>query len=155
MATKTHSYSSFLRTPSQVLPDLVVGDVVLERRDEESLVVTRQDRFEAMRFGMAVSARMLRMLSKTDPESVANLMTEQMPWLGWLPTPERVECLNEILFNLDAGAETGPWSRSRERFASGNTLPKSGPIPNWLTDSESTTQGMGRFLRDQASTEPW
>jgi hypothetical protein len=58
---------------------------------------------------------MLRMLSKTDPESVANLMTEQMPWLGWLPTPERVECLNEILFNLDAGAETGtlePFSRA-------------------------------------------
>ena len=43
----TFPYSAFLRGPTRVLPSLIDADVVLERRDEENLVLMRAERFEA------------------------------------------------------------------------------------------------------------
>ena len=115
MAIRHHPYSTFLRSPSHVLPDLDGGDVLLERRDEASIIVTRQERYDALRFGLEVSTRVFRSLVKVDPEQMVSAMTEEMPWLEWLPAHERRDCVSELLTNLGAGAETGtlePFSRS-------------------------------------------
>jgi hypothetical protein len=112
---RTHPYSTFLRAPSQVLPDLEDGDVLLERRDEQAIVVSRQDRYSAFMLGLEVSSRVFRSLVKIDPEHVASALAEEMPWLDWLPPHERLDCVNELLSNLGAGADTGtlePFSRA-------------------------------------------
>jgi hypothetical protein len=87
--------------------------VVLERRDDESLVVTRHDRYEARLFGMAVATRVLVHLINEDPERAARLIADEMPWLIWLPEDERARCVQELVANLSAGADTG----SLEPFA--------------------------------------
>jgi hypothetical protein len=115
MATKVFPYSSFLRGPSDVLPSLEEGDVVLERRDDESLVVTRHDRYEARLFGMGVAARVLVHLVNEDPERATRLIADEMPWLTWLPDDERATCVQQLLTNLAAGADTGtlePFARA-------------------------------------------
>jgi len=115
MAVRTHPYSTFLRAPSRVLPDLDEGDVLLERRDETAIIVTRQERYDALRFGLEVSTRVFRSLVKLDPDQMVTVMTEEMPWLAWLPAHERRDCVSELLTNLGAGAETGtlePFTRA-------------------------------------------
>jgi hypothetical protein len=115
VTTKVFSYSSFLRGPSEVLPSLDEGDVVLERRDAESLVVTRHDRYAARLFGMGVATRMLVHLVNEDPERAARLVSDEMPWLIWLPEDERARCVHELVANLAAGADTGtlePFARA-------------------------------------------
>jgi hypothetical protein len=115
MSTKVFPYSSFLRGPSDVLPSLEEGDVVLERRDDESLVVTRRDRYEARLFGMGVATRVLVHLVKEDPERAARLISDELPWLIWLPEDERASCVQELVANLAAGADTGtvePFARA-------------------------------------------
>jgi hypothetical protein len=115
MSTKVFPYSSFLRGPSEVLPSLEEGDVVLERRDDESLVVTRHDRYEARLFGMGVATRVLVHLVNEDPDRAVRLIADEMPWLIWLPEDERATCVQELVANLAAGADTGtlePFARA-------------------------------------------
>ena len=78
VSTKVFSYSSFLRGPSEVLPSLEEGDVVLERRDDESLVVTRHDRYEARLFDMCVATRVL-VISSTRTPSAPPLIADETP----------------------------------------------------------------------------
>jgi hypothetical protein len=108
-------YSSFLRGPSEVLPALEHGDVRLERRDAEALVVTRVGRYQAAMLGIAVTARMLRSLVKQAPDLAESLLSEELPWLTWMPPAEQMDCLSEVLNQLAAGAETGtfePFART-------------------------------------------
>ncbi len=115
MSTKVFSYSAFLRGPSDVLPSLEEGDVLLERRDDQGLVVTPQDRYEARQFGMGVASRVLVHLVKDDRDCAARLVSDELPWLHWLPASERESCVEELMLNLAAGAETGtfePFARA-------------------------------------------
>jgi hypothetical protein len=107
VATKSIPYSAFLRGPTAVLPALDEGDVVLERRDGDDVVLTGGARFEARREGMALATRVLRHLARTDPEQASDLVAEELPWLRWLPAKERGACVAELLGDLAAGAETG------------------------------------------------
>lgn len=107
-------YSSFLRGPSEVLPALEHGDVQLERRDAEALVVTRAGRYRAAMRGSALASAMVRELAKSDSGLAATLLAGQLPWLAWMPRAEQELCLSEILVHLAAGAETGTF----EPFAS-------------------------------------
>lgn len=115
MSAKVFPYSGFLRGPSEILPSLEEGDVILERRDAQGLVVTRQDRYEARALGMAVATRVLVHLVKQDPDQAAQLISDELPWLTWLPATERRACLSELMANLAAGADTGalePFARA-------------------------------------------
>jgi hypothetical protein len=43
------------------------------------------------------------------------LLAEELPWLTWLPVAERVACVEELLADLVAGADTGlltPFARN-------------------------------------------
>ena len=115
MATKTFPYSAFLRGPSQVLPSLDDADVILERRDEEDLVLVRQERFEASLTSLKIAARALATLARRDAGLAEEVLAEELPWLHWLPETERLACVKELLADLVAGADTGlllPFGRS-------------------------------------------
>ncbi len=108
-------YSSFLRGPSEVLPALEHGDVQLDRRDAEALVMTRARRYRAAMRGTSLASAMVRDLAKNDAELAGRLLAEQLPWLAWMPKAEQEDCLSEILTHLAAAAETGtfePFARA-------------------------------------------
>ena len=107
MAVNTIPYSAFLRGPSSVLPALEEGDVVLERRDGDDVVLSGAARFEARQEGMVFASRVLRHLARTEPAQAADLMAEELPWLRWLPESQRANCVAELLGDLAAGADTG------------------------------------------------
>ncbi|MEV5413483.1 hypothetical protein AB0K60_32210 [Thermopolyspora sp. NPDC052614] len=115
MTTKTFSYSSFLRSPSQVLPSLDDADVILERRDEENLILMRAERFEAGVTGVRIAARALAILARRNRALAEEVLAEELPWTTWLPETERQECVRDLLRHLIAGADTGellPFSRA-------------------------------------------
>lgn len=115
MSVETHSYSAFLRGPSDVLPSLHHADVILERRGEENLVLMREERFEAALAGLRLAARSLAILADRHQRLAEEVLAEELPWLHWLPEDERPVCLRELLRDLRAGAETGlllPFARN-------------------------------------------
>lgn len=115
MSVETFPYSAFLRTPSRVLPSLADADVVLERRDEENLVLMRVERFEAAATGLTIAARSLAVLARRQRELAEEILAEELPWLTWLPAAERLACVRELLDDLVAGADTGlltPFARN-------------------------------------------
>jgi PHD/YefM family antitoxin component YafN of YafNO toxin-antitoxin module len=107
MATTTFSYSTFLRSPSQVAPALDTMDVILERRDDENLVLMRAGRFEASQTGTRLLARSLAIIARRYPELAEEALRDELPWLRWLPENEQADCLRELLADLLAGADTG------------------------------------------------
>lgn len=107
--------AGFLRGPSQVLPSLADADVILERRDEENLVLIRAERFDAVATGLRIAARSLALLARRQRDLAEELLAEELPWLTWLPPEERVACVRELLADLVAGADTGlltPFARN-------------------------------------------
>jgi hypothetical protein len=115
MTVQSFPYSSFLRGPSQVLPSLAEADVMLERRDEENLVLTRAERFEAVATGLRIAARSLAILARRHRDLAEEALAEELPWLTWLPAEERPICVRELLSDLVAGADTGllvPFARN-------------------------------------------
>ncbi|MFC4533308.1 hypothetical protein [Sphaerisporangium dianthi] len=115
MATKSFPYSAFLRGPSQVLPSLDDADVILERRDDENLILMRAERFEAGVSTLRIAARALAILARRNSDLAEEVLTEELPWTTWLPDTERHACVAELLGHLVAGADTGelvPFSRA-------------------------------------------
>ncbi len=115
VAVQTFPYSAFLRGPSRILPSLADADVILERRDEENLVLMRAERFEAAAMGLRIAARSLAVLARRQRDLAEELLAEELPWLTWLPATERVACVRELLADLVAGADTGlltPFARN-------------------------------------------
>lgn len=106
MSVRRYPYSDFLRGPSKVLPALDAADVILERRDDDNLVLSRAERFDAARTGMTVTTRALLALVRRDHTVAEELLTEQLPWLHWLPPDERVDCVTDLVAHLAAGADT-------------------------------------------------
>lgn len=115
MTTKAFAYSTFLRGPTEVLPQLEECDVLLERRDEENLVLTSLGRFAARQEGMTLAARLLGGVVRDQADMIARLFDVELPWLRWLPEADRKACIDELLGELVAGADTGvlePFARA-------------------------------------------
>ncbi len=150
-------YSSFLRGPGAVLPALERGDVQLDRRDAEALVMTRAGRYRAALRGTSLASAMLRGLAKNDAGLAARLLAEQLPWLAWMPRAEQQDCLSEILTHLAAGAETGTFEPFARPSPNGSTPLKSGRTQNWqgaCLPSFSATAKPSRGPRPGASSTP-
>lgn len=105
------TYSGFLRGPSDVLPRVAVGDVVLERRDGENLLLSTEDRTVAFREGLDFGATALRQIAREHPGVLADTLRESLPWLGWLPDEDRTACIRELLDDLAASAAVENFTR--------------------------------------------
>ncbi len=107
MKTLPVPYSNFLRGPNEVLRELQEADVVLERRDDENLVLMTYRRFAAREQGTALAAHLVADFARENPGSIEGLLEGGLPWLHWLPEGERALAVKEILQDLLAGASTG------------------------------------------------
>lgn len=146
MTVQTFPYSAFLRGPSQVLPSLDDADVILERRDEENLVLMRVERFEATADGLRVAARALAVLARRDRGLAEELLTEELPWLHWLPAEERTACVRELLADLVAGADTGLLLPFARNLASWRTTAEVWSDPQLAHDLQGPFLGDGLEL---------
>lgn len=98
-----------------MLPTLDSADVILERRDDENLILMRAERFQAGMTSLRIAARALAIVARRNSALAEEVLEEELPWLTWLPDMERQECVRELLSNLIAGADTGellPFGRS-------------------------------------------
>ncbi len=68
MAVTEVPYSTFLRSPTEVLPALEHGDVQLDRRDAEALVMTRARRYRSRLEGTEFSARVIGHVARPTPD---------------------------------------------------------------------------------------
>ena len=111
MALDHVTYSGFLRGSSEVLPRLAAGDIVLERRDGEDLVLSTVSRSNAFREGLGVGVTALRHLARTHREVLAGVLAEDLPWIAWLPEGDRATCVRELVDDLAASIEVENFTR--------------------------------------------
>lgn len=111
MPTTRTTYSGFLRGPSEVLPRLETGDVLLERRDGEDLILTTAGRAEAFREGLELGVAALRSLALTRRDVLAEVLVANLPWLQWLPDEDRIVCVDELVNDLAASVEVENFTR--------------------------------------------
>lgn len=146
MAAKTFPYSAFLRGPSQVLPSLANADVILERRDEENLVLIRAERFEAVATGLRIAARSLAILARRHRDLAEEALAEELPWLAWLPVEERPICVRELLADLVAGADTGLLTPFARNLASWRSTAEVWSDPSLARDLQGPFDGNGPVI---------
>lgn len=146
MSVQSFSYSAFLRGPSQVLPSLADADVILERRDEENLVLMRAERFDAVAAGLRIAARSLALLARRQRDLAEELLAEELPWLTWLPPEERVSCVRELLADLVAGADTGLLTPFARNLASWRSTAEAWADPSLARDLQGPFDGDGPVI---------
>jgi hypothetical protein len=103
-------YSVLRSSPRIILGHLVRGDVVLERRDEEELVLTTLSRYTSRAAILDVLACGLASVAAKDPVAGARVLQCGLPWLTVLSGPDRATAVMEMLDELEDGAKSGSWT---------------------------------------------
>lgn len=99
--------SDFSRRTTEVTKLVAEDDVILGRRDAADLYLSTRERHEREVKGLQVTTRALAALATVRPDLAADALTESLPWVAWLPVDEKVKCLQDLLDDLRAGADTG------------------------------------------------
>lgn len=104
MRVTEHPFSDLLRRPKEVTDDLEAGDVLLRRRDEPDLRLSRADR-EAHRVeAFAAMGRAFRNLAVHSPAALTDALAEALPWIEFLPASDRRLFLDEFTRVVTAAA---------------------------------------------------
>lgn len=98
-------FSDLLRHPNDVAGDLEEGDVVLRRRDEPDLWLSRADREEARAEAFAAVTRAFRNLAVHSPDALAAALGEAFSWTEFLPVRDRRRFVEEFSRVVTAAAE--------------------------------------------------
>ena len=105
MRVTEHPFSDLLRHPKDVTDDLEAGDVLLRRRDEPDLRLSRADR-EAHRVdAFAAIGRAMRNLAVHNPAALSEALTDAFPWIEFLPVADRRVFLDEFTRVVTAAAD--------------------------------------------------
>ncbi|GAB1817871.1 hypothetical protein [Herbidospora sp. RD11066] len=116
---KTFPFSALARERNEVFPQLDAADVLLERRDAENVWLVRDERYQAARGALLTLARSMAIVARANQALAEEALSEDLPWLAWLPESERLQCVRELLAHLLAGADTGellPYARARKSW---------------------------------------
>lgn len=90
--------------------------MLVERRDAENLWLIRDERYQAAQDALVTLARSMAIVACADHELAEEALTQDLPWLTWLPEAERKQCVRELLDHLVEGADTGellPYARAK------------------------------------------
>ena len=107
-------FSDLLRHPKDVTIEVEEGDVVLRRRDEPDLRLTRADREAERAAAFAAFGRTLRNLALHNPKALGEALGDAFPWLEFLPGADRRAFVEEFSRVAAAAAELdtyGPMSQ--------------------------------------------
>jgi len=97
-------FSDLLRRPKEVTDDVEDADVLLRRRDEPDLRLTRADREAQRADTFAAIGRALRNLAVHNPSSLGDALGDAFPWLEFLPAGDRRLFLDEFSRVVTAAA---------------------------------------------------
>lgn len=89
-------FSDLLRRPKEVADDVDDGDVLLRRRDQPDLRLTRADREAQRAETFSAIGRALRNLAVHNPTALNESLTDAFPWIEFLPAADRRLFLNEF-----------------------------------------------------------
>jgi hypothetical protein len=104
---KTVPMSDLSRRTTEITALLDDDDVILGRRDAADLYLSTRERHEREVQGLRVTTRTLARMAAERPDLAGDALMDTLPWMAWLPDDDRVACLQELLRDLRAGAETG------------------------------------------------
>lgn len=105
MRVTERPFSDLLRQPKDVAHDVEDGDVVLRRRDEPDLWLSRADREGERAEAFVAVARALRNLAVHSPSAVADSLIDAFPWTEFLPAGDRRLFADEFSRVMSAAAE--------------------------------------------------
>lgn len=89
-------FSDLLRKPKEVTDDLEQGDVLLRRRDEPDLRLSRADREAERADTFSAIGRALRNLAVHSPTALGDALGDAFPWVEFLPAADRRLFLDEF-----------------------------------------------------------
>ena len=98
-------FSDLLRRPKEVTTDVEDSDVLLRRRDEPDLRLSRADRDADRSTAFAALGRTLRNLAVHSPKALEDALGEAFPWLEFLPARERRAFVDEFSRVIAAAAD--------------------------------------------------
>lgn len=96
MRVTERPFSDLLRRPKEVTDDVEDGDVLLRRRDEPDLRLTRADREAQRADTFTAIGRALRNLAMHNPAALNDALGDAFPWIEFLPTRDRSLFLDEF-----------------------------------------------------------
>jgi hypothetical protein len=82
-------FSDLLRHPKDVAGDVEEGDVLLRRREEPDLLLSRADRDAERAETFAAVGRVLRNLAVHNPVALSQALGDAFPWIEFLPAGDR------------------------------------------------------------------
>lgn len=89
-------FSDLLRRPKEVTSDVEEGDVLLRRRDEPDLRLSRADRDANRAAAFEALGRTLRNLAVHSPRALEDALGDAFPWLEFLPGADRAAFVDEF-----------------------------------------------------------
>src|SRR5256885_14922289 len=98
-------FSDLLRRPKEVTTDVEDGDVLLRRRDEPDLRLSRADRDADRAAAFAALGRTLRNLAVHSPKALEDALGDAFPWLEFLPARDRRAFVEDFSRVVVAAAE--------------------------------------------------
>jgi hypothetical protein len=104
--TRTIPLSNLVQRPTEVASLAAEQDVILGRRNADDLYLSTRERHEREAQGLRITTTALASLARSRPDLAGEALTESLPWMKWLPVAEKAACLQELLGDLRAGAET-------------------------------------------------
>ena len=105
MRVTERQFSDLLRHPRDVAGDLEDGDVLLRRRDEPDLRLSRADREEARSAAYGALAALLRNMALHHPKSVRDALGDVFAWVELLRPADRRVFADEFVRIVAASAE--------------------------------------------------
>lgn len=124
MTVIERSFSDLLRNPKEVTADVDTADVLLRRRDEPDLRLSRADREADRNAAFTSLTRALRDLATHRPDVLAEALHDAFPWLELLPAEERTRFVGEF------------WSMA----AAAGSVESFAPLAQLLTEWRSTAE---------------
>jgi hypothetical protein len=105
MRVTERPFSDLLRRPKDVAEDVEDHDVVLRRRDQPDLRLSRADREAERAQAFAALARALRNLAVHNPGALVDPLAEAFPWLEFLPDKDKRLFVEEFSRVVPAAAD--------------------------------------------------
>jgi hypothetical protein len=111
MTISQHSLSDFLRKSGPILEEVEHGDVRIDRRDGEDLVLVTARREDSVRESLDMSVRTLAAVFRSDElrSEATSAFMEALPWIGWLGEVDRVEFIDSFLKTSQGCRSTGSY----------------------------------------------
>ena len=105
MRVTERPFSDLLRHPKDVTSDVEEGDVMLRRRDQPDLRLSRADRDAERAIAFAAVGRTLRNLAVHSPKALGEALVDSFAWLEVLPSADRLAFVEEFSRVVAAATE--------------------------------------------------